>query len=451
MTRTWIKQPLGIWTGGLEKQRASDGLVVEDNRIVELVAAGVTPEHDAVFDASEHVVLPGLINTHHHMYQTLTRAMPTAIDKELFAWLKALYPVWAGLTPTMIRASSTLAMAELLLSGCTTTTDHHYVFPSGHEHAIDTQVEVAASLGMRVVLTRGSMSLSVEDGGLPPKSVVQDEDVILADSQRLIDRYHDADPLAMIQIALAPCSPFSVTKRLMSESASMAKQHGVLLHTHLAESLDENDFCEQTMGCRPLQYVEDCGWGETRAWYAHGVHFDEAEWQRMAASGAGVSSCSHSNMHLASGICPVCEMEAQGVAVGLGVDGSASNDHSNMIQEVRQAFLLQRLKYGSANVGYQDALRWATAGSANLLGRDKLGRIQVGAAADLALFKLDEPRFAGAEDPVAALVLCGATRADAVMVNGEWRVQEGELVDADLGTIMAEQNKAASELRAKLR
>jgi len=444
MTRLWIKNPLAV-----HAENAAGGLVIEGKVIAELVPSGITPLHDAVFDATNRVIIPGLINTHHHMYQTLTRAVPDAIDKELFDWLKTLYPVWAGLTPDMVSSSSTLAMAELLLSGCTTTTDHHYVFPAGHEDAIDRQVKSAAGLGMRVVLTRGSMSLSVEDGGLPPVSVVQDEDTIMADSARLIDQFHDADPFAMTQIALAPCSPFSVTRELMTASAALAKARGVLLHTHLAETEDENGFCEEVFGCRPLDYVEDCGWSETKSWYAHGIHFNSDEIQRLAKAGAGVASCSHSNMHLSSGICSACELESAGVSVGLGVDGSASNDASNMMQEVRAAWLIQRLKYGSGAVSWNDALRWATQGSAALLGRSEyLGRLLPGMAADLALFTLDEPRFSGAGDPIASLVVCGAHKANAVMVNGQWRVLDGELVSADLGEIMDSHQKHAHNLQA---
>lgn len=445
MTRLWIKNPLAV-----HAKDAEGGLVIEGKQIAELVPAGREPHHDAVFDASDRVIIPGLINTHHHMYQTLTRAVPSAIDKELFDWLKTLYPVWAGLTPDMVSSSSELAMAELLLSGCTTTTDHHYVFPAGHEDAIDRQVAAAERLGIRVVLTRGSMSLSVEDGGLPPVSVVQDEDTIMADSERLIDRFHDASPLAMTQIALAPCSPFSVTKGLMIAAAEMARKRGVLLHTHLAETEDENGFCEEVFGCRPLDYVEACGWSETKSWYAHGIHFNDAEIERLARAGAGVSSCSHSNMHLSSGICSACELEKAGVGVGLGVDGSASNDASNMMQEVRAAWLIQRLKYGSGTVSWEDALRWGTQGSARLLGREgSLGALSPGMAADLALFRLDEPRFSGAGDPLAALIVCGAHKADAVMVNGQWRVKGGELVDADLGAIMESHHNYARNLQAR--
>lgn len=444
--RLWIKNPLAIFCD----HDPSGGVVVQGSEIVELVPSGVQPDHDHVYDASQEVLLPGLINTHHHMYQTLTRALPGAVDKELFDWLKHLYPIWAGLDPEMVSISSELAMAELLLSGCTTSTDHHYVFPNGHEDAIDRQIQAAAKLGMRVVLTRGSMSLSVEDGGLPPKSVVQSEDAIMADSERLIARYHQRGDGAMVQIALAPCSPFSVTRQLMKDAAVLAKREGVLLHTHLAETEDENQFCQDVFGCRPLDYVEECGWLDTKSWFAHGIHFDHGEWQRMAKADAGVSSCSCSNMHLASGTCPVCDMEKAGVTVGLGVDGSASNDCSNMMQELRQAWLLQRLKYGSGAVSWRDVVRWGTQGSAGLLGRPDLGRIAVGAQADLALFRLDEPRFSGAGDPMAALIVCGAHRAQAVMVAGQWRVQDATLVDQDLTNIMERHGQAAKRLQAMI-
>src|ERR1700742_2399520 len=269
----WIKNPLGILAEG-----AGGGVVVRDGRVVELVAAGATPATDAaVFDASAHVVLPGLINTHHHFYQTLTRAVPAAMDRELFPWLQALYPVWAGLTPEALELGVTVAMSELMLSGCTTTTDHHYVFPAGLEQSVDIEVAVARRLGLRVLLTRGSMNLSQRDGGLPPDSVVQDEDTILADSERVVARYHQRGEDAMVQIALAPCSPFSVTTSLMRATAVLAERLDVRLHTHLAESEDENRFCEQTHGCRPLDYLEQCGWLNARTWLAHGIFFTPDE------------------------------------------------------------------------------------------------------------------------------------------------------------------------------
>jgi 8-oxoguanine deaminase len=401
-----------------------------------------------VFDASGHTVLPGLVNTHHHFYQTLTRASPAALDRTLFPWLLALYPIWARLTPDSMDAAATVAMAELLLSGCTTTTDHHYVFPAGLENAIDTEIAAAQRLGIRVMLTRGSMNLSQRDGGLPPDSVVQDEDAILADSERLIGRYHDASPGAMVQVALAPCSPFSVTRSLMVATAALAERTGVRLHTHLAETADEEAFCLASFGCRPLDYLEQCGWLNDRTWLAHGIHFDSSEMVRLAKAGTCVTHCPCSNQILASGTCLVCEMEQAGVSVGMGVDGSASNNSSNMIQEVRAAFLLQRSRYGVEKVSHIDALRWATEGSAACIGRSDLGRIAVGMQADLALFAMDELRFSGALDPVAAVVVCGAHRADRVMVGGKWVVEDGAIPGLDMAALLRRHNAAAKALHA---
>ena len=441
MGAVWLRDPLAILAD------APGGVVVRDGRIVQLLGPGEVPaEPHLVFDASRHVVLPGLINTHHHFYQTLTRALPAALDRTLFPWLEALYPVWARLTPEALDAAATVALAELLLSGCTTTTDHHYVFPAGLEDAIAIEADAAARLGIRAVLTRGSMDLSQRDGGLPPDSVVQDRDTILADSERLIGRYHDGAPHAMLQIALAPCSPFSVTTELMRETAALAGQRRVRLHTHLAETADEAAFCQARFRCSPLDYLEQCGWMRPGTWLAHGIHFDQGEIARLAASGVGVTHCPCSNQALASGTCPVCAMERAGVAVGLGVDGSASNDGSNLMQEVRAAFLLQRGVNGIAAVSHRDALRWATEGSAACLGRPELGRIAVGAAADLALFRLDELRFSGAGDPVAALVLCGAHRADRVMVAGRWVVEHGTVPGLEAAELMRRHNAAAAAL-----
>jgi 8-oxoguanine deaminase len=439
----WIKDPLAILATGAER-----GVVVRDGRIVECVAAGAEPASADVvtFDASRHVVIPGLINTHHHFYQTLTRATPAALDRTLFPWLGALYPIWARLTPQALDAAATVALAELLLSGCTTTTDHHYVFPAGLEDAIDIEIAAAGRLGIRTVLTRGSMNRSQRDGGLPPDSVVQAQDTILADSERLIARYHDASPDAMTRIALAPCSPFSVTTSLMTETAALAARTGVRLHTHLAETPDETAFCLATLGCRPLDYLEQCGWLHDRTWLAHGIHFDADEIARLAKAGTTVSHCPCSNQILASGHCPVCDMEAAGLHVGLGVDGSASNNASNMMQEVRAAFLLQRARYGVERVSHRDALRWATEGSAACLGWPELGRIAVGAQADLALFRLDELRFSGARDPLAALVLAGAHAADRVMVAGSWVVEDGAIPGLDLADLMRRHAEAAARL-----
>jgi 8-oxoguanine deaminase len=443
-TALWIKDPLAIMADG-----AARGVVVNDGRIVELVGAGRSPATREVqtFDAGEHVVLPGLINTHHHFYQTLTRAVPAALDCALFAWLRALYPIWARLTPDALDLAMTLAMAELMLSGCTTTTDHHYVFPKGLEDSIDIEVAAARRLGLRVLLTRGSMNLSQRDGGLPPDSVVQDADTILADSERVVARYHENGEGAMVQIALAPCSPFSVTPSLMRATADLAKRLNVRMHTHLSETEDENRYCLDIHKCRPLDYLEDCGWLHDRTWLAHGVHFNADEIRRLARAGTTVAHCACSNQVLASGACPVCAMEDAGVRVGLGVDGSASNNSSNLMQEVRAAFLVQRGRYGAGKVSHRDALRWATKGSAACVGRKDIGEITVGAMADLALFRLDELRFSGASDPLAALVLCGAHRADRVMVGGRWIVENGQIPGLDLADLTSRHSAAARNLQ----
>jgi 8-oxoguanine deaminase len=445
MQAIWIRDPLAILAEGAER-----GIVIRDGRIVELVPAGGQPATADVtaFDASEHVVLPGLINTHHHFYQTLTRALPVAMDRELFPWLQALYPVWARLTPEALDLGVTVAMSELLLSGCTTTTDHHYVFPAGLEDAVDIEVAVADRLGMRVLLTRGSMNRSQRDGGLPPDSVVQDEDTILADSARVVAKHHQRGQDAMVQIALAPCSPFSVTTSLMRATADLADKLDVRLHTHLAETEDENKFCEQIHGCRPLDYLEQCGWLNARTWLAHGIFFNPSEMKRLGKAGTTISHCACSNQILASGCCPVCEMEEAGVGIGLGVDGSASNDGSNLMQEVRAAFLLQRARYGVGQVSHKDALRWATKGSAACVGRSELGEIAVGKAADLALFKLDELRFSGHGDAIAALVLCGAHRADRVMIAGQWRVIDGAIPGLDVADLIHRHSAAARKMQA---
>ncbi|MGX4770275.1 8-oxoguanine deaminase [Bradyrhizobium guangdongense] len=441
----WIKDPLAILADG-----AGRGIVVRGGRIIELVPKGGTPVTTdvAVFDASAHVVLPGLINTHHHFYQTLTRALPAAMDRELFPWLQALYPVWARMTPEALELGVTVAMSELLLSGCTTTTDHHYVFPAGLEESVDIEVGVAKRLGMRVLLTRGSMNLSQRDGGLPPDGVVQDEDTILADSARVVAKHHQRGSDAMVQIALAPCSPFSVTTSLMRATADLADKLDVRLHTHLAETEDENKFCQQMYGCRPLDYLEQCGWLNPRTWLAHGIFFNADEMKRLGKAGTTISHCACSNQLLASGCCPVCEMEEAGVGIGIGVDGSASNDGSNLMQEVRAAFLLQRARYGVSKVSHMDALRWATRGSAACVGRPELGEIAVGKAADLALFKLDELRFSGHGDALAALVLCGAHRADRVMVAGNWAVVDGSIPELDVPELIHRHSAAAQAMQA---
>ncbi len=438
--RLWIKDPLAIVAPGAER-----GIVVQGAVIDEFVGAGREPSRpvDAVFPAGRHVVLPGLVNTHHHFFQTLTRAHPAAINKPLFPWLTSLYPIWARMTPEAFRSAVRIALVELLLSGCTTAADHHYLYPKGLEAAVDLEVEAARELGLRMTISRGSMNLSRKDGGLPPDSVVQDEDEILADSERVLSLFHDRAPGAMTQIALAPCSPFSVTKSLMVKTAELARRFDCPLHTHLCETADEERFCLDLYRCRPVDFLEETGWLDSRVWLAHGIHFNEAEIGRLGQHGVGVCHCAASNMVLASGICRTKELEAAGAPVGLGVDGSASNDASNLMEALRHALMIGRLRYGAEAVTHQDVIRWATEGSARCLNRDDIGRIAPGLQADLALFTLDEPRFAGAHDPVAALVLCGATRADRVMVGGRWRVEDGQPIGIDLARLMAHQREAA--------
>lgn len=441
--RTWIKNPLDC----LDPAYAG-GIVIQNDLIVELIRAGEQPLQavDEVVDAHEHVLIPGLINSHHHFYQTLTRAFPAALNKNLFPWLQSLYPVWARLTPEMIATSTQIALCELLLSGCTTASDHHYLFPNGLEHAIDIQVEQATELGIRVHLTRGSMSLGEDQGGLPPRTTIQTDREILDDSQRLIKAYHQYEDGAMTRIALAPCSPFSVSEKLMRATADLAQELDVRLHTHLAETHDETDFCIKMFGVRPVDYLERVGWLNNRTWLAHGIHFNDEEIARLGKANVGIAHCPSSNMLLASGQCPTIALQEAGCPVGLGVDGSASNDGSNMIGEVRQALLLQRLRYGAEEITHQKAFQWATIGSAGCLGRDDIGEIAVGKQADIALFKLDEIRFAGAGSPVAAILLCGATKADKVMVAGKWRVLEGQIVGVDMNQLMAKQITLAANL-----
>ncbi|WP_102158578.1 8-oxoguanine deaminase [Zhihengliuella halotolerans] len=445
--RLWIKNPLAVFTAN--DLDAGGGLVVCGDRIAELVPAGGQPLQpcEEVYDAGRHVLLPGLINTHHHFYQTLTRAWGPAADVPLFPWLQNLYPVWARLTPDALELAVEVALAELLLSGCTTAADHHYLFPDGLQDAVDIEASVVRRMGMRATLTRGSMTLGEDDGGLPPRSTVQRADVVLADSERLIRAHHEAGPGAVVQIALAPCSPFSVTSEVMVESAALAERHDVRLHTHLAETLDEEDFCREKYGLRTVDYLESVGWLGDRTWLGHGIHFDDAEIARLGAAGTAVAHCPTSNMRLASGTARVLDLEAAGVPVGLGVDGSASNDASNMILEARQALYLQRLRYG-ADVPVTRALGWATRGSAAVLGRTDIGQLAPGMQADLAMFALDGLRFSGSHDPLAALLLCGADRADRVMVGGVWRVVDGAVPDLDVDALTARHSEAARRLVA---
>jgi 8-oxoguanine deaminase len=437
--RTWIKSPMAILADGAE-----GGFVVADGVVAELVASGGAPKApvDATFDASAHVVIPGLVNTHHHMFQTLTRAHPAAINKELFPWLQALFPIWSrNLKPEGFRLASRLALTELLMSGCTTASDHQYLYPPGLDAAMDIQAEEASAIGVRMTLTRGSLNLTEEDGGNAPEGGVQGVDEILA--ERVIARYHDAKPGAMTRVALAPCAPFNVTKRLMVETAQLAERHDCRMHTHLAETRDEVDYCREKFSCRPVDYLEEVGWMNDRVWLAHGIHFNDDEIKRLGRARVGVCHCPTSNMVLASGQCRTKELEAAGSPVGLGVDGSASNDNSNLMEGVRHALMSNRLLYGASAVTHFDALRWATEGSARCLGRDDIGVIAVGKQADVAMYKLDELRFSGAGDPLAALVLCGAHAADRVMVKGDWRVVDGMPVGVDVVRLRREHGAAA--------
>lgn len=416
-------------------------------------SAALPQQADEVLDLRGHLVLPGLINTHHHLYQTLTRAVPAAQDAGLFDWLKTLYPIWARLRPEDIRISTQLGLAELALSGCTTAADHLYLFPNGSR--LDDEIEAAAAVGLRLHAARGSMSLGESDGGLPPDSVVEDAGAILRDSQRVIEAYHDPAPGAHLRVVLAPCSPFSVTPDLMRETAALAADRGVALHTHLAETLDEERFCLERFGHRPLAYAESLDWSGGSVWFAHAVHLDPGEVGRMAAGGMGVAHCPSSNMRLASGVAPVRRMLRAGVRVGLGVDGSASNDGSHLLAEARQALLLSRLGQAvapaiddqAALLSARQALELATRGGAAVLGRPDLGALEPGRCADLIAVRLERLEYAGAlHDPVAALVLCAPVTPDLALVHGRRVVEDGRLTTIDLPPLIEAHNRAARRL-----
>ncbi len=402
-------------------------------------------------DASGCVVIPGMVNTHHHLYQTMFRNVPGIQDAELFPWLKALYPLWRHIQPEDVRTSAQVGLGELLLTGCTLSTDHFYLFPEDQPNEIiDQTVEAARSLGIRFHPTRGSMSRGTSKGGLPPDTVVQDEAEILADCERFADAYHDTAEGAMTRVALAPCSPFSVTPELMRDVAVLARERGLRLHTHLAETLDEENYCLETTGMRPLAYMESVDWIGSDVWYAHGVHFNDAEVALLGSTGTGVAHCPGSNLRLGSGIARVPELTAAGAPVGLAVDGSASNDASDMLAEARLALLVHRIGTGVTRMSALDALWLATRGGARVLGWDELGSLEPGKQADLALFRVDDLAHAGGlHDPVASLVFCtGRQNADTVLVAGEIRVKKGCLVGLDEQELAARQNqRAAAVLR----
>lgn len=422
-------------------------ILLRDNVVESIETANSTARQaDAVIDCSRMVLLPGLINTHHHFYQTLTRNVPGTQDVGLFDWLQTLYPMWGRFTPEAIRVSTQIAIAELLLSGCTTSMDHTYIWPKGAR--VDDQIEVARAMGFRFHASRGSMSLGRSKGGLPPDDVVEDETAILKDTQRVIDAYHDPKPLAMTRIVVAPCSPFSVSEDLMRESIALARCEGVHSHTHLAETLDEENYCVEHFGCRPVELAEKLGWVGDDVWYAHVVNPSPAECDRLGKTRTGVAYCATSNMRLASGIAPIGAFRAAGARVGIGVDGSASNDSSNLMDEVRHAMLLQRVNSTAAALSARDALELATRGGAEVLGRDDIGSLEPGKAADIAGWSIDSLELSGGavHDAVASLVFCRPQRPDLVIVNGEERVRNGELLNFDLQSTVNTANEIAKRL-----
>lgn len=427
-------------------------ILIDGNRIVKLGTSLSAPEGAQVIDASRHVVMPGLVNTHHHFYQTLTRNLPAVQNAKLFDWLVYLYDIWKFLDPEAVYWSSMLALAELAKTGCTLTTDHHYLYPAGFPDDIPSlQFKAAADIGLRFAPTRGSMSRSKKDGGLPPDSTVQDEDSILMHSEETIKRFHDPAPDAMRKVALAPCSPFSVSERLMKQSAALARKYGARLHTHLAETSDEDDYCVQVYKRRPLQVMQDCDFVGPDVWYAHGIFFNDEELDILAKTGTGVAHCPSSNMRLGSGICRVREMLDRGVRVGLAVDGSASNDSSDMLGEARQALLLQRIRYGSAGIKADEVIRVATKGGASILGYEEAGEIREGALADIALFDVMKLEYTGAlSDPVAALVFSGYNHGvDHLIVNGKIVVRNARLTAIDEELIRSNAEQAAQRMYRK--
>ncbi|MCC6146193.1 MAG: 8-oxoguanine deaminase [Anaerolineaceae bacterium] len=439
------------------REISGGGLFIRDGFIEQVGASANLPEEaDVVLDMTDHVVLPGLINTHHHFYQTLTRAIPAAQDANLFNWLKTLYPIWARMTPEDIHISTQTALAELALSGCTTASDHLYLFPNGSK--LDDEIAAAGEVGLRLHASRGSMSLGESKGGLPPDRVVDSEETILKDSVRLIERYHDPRPGSMVQIVLAPCSPFSVTGELMRQSAALARTYYVHLHTHLAETKDEETFCLEKFGYRPLGYMQSVDWVGEDVWFAHSVHVNPEEINVYAREGCGVAHCPSSNMRLASGIAPLWEYLQAGVKVGLGVDGSASNDSSHLLAEARQAMLLARLRAGLLGASLssaeappilaaRQALELATRGGAAVLGRNDIGSLEPGKCADFIAFDLRKLGYAGArQDPLAALLFCHPQNVDLNVVHGKIIVQNGELLTLDLPRQIEKHHRASQRI-----
>jgi cytosine/adenosine deaminase-related metal-dependent hydrolase len=444
-----IRHAALLVTMDAQRREIADGAVFARDGVI--VSVGPTPElpveADVVIDASDQIVTPGLVNTHHHMYQTLTRVVPAAQDRSLFGWLQALYPIWSRLTPEMAHASTQLAAAELMLSGCTTSSDHLYLYPNGTR--LDDTLHAAAEIGLRFHAARGSMSVGVSQGGLPPDAVVEDEAAILRDTQRLIAAFHDPARHAMQRIVVAPCSPFSVSRELMRDAAVLAREHGVSLHTHLAENDHDIAYTREKFGCTPAEYAEQLGWLGADVWHAHCVKLDAAGIALFARTGTGVAHCPGSNMRLGSGIAPIRALRDAGVPVGLGVDGSASNDSGHLLAEARLGLLLQRVGSGATAMSAREMLEIATLGGARVLGRDDIGALAPGMAADLVSLPLDEVGLAGADhDPLAALLFCSVPRVRHSVINGRVVVSDGELTTLETPRLVERQRRLARQLLA---
>lgn len=431
----------------VRREIAGGGVFIRGHTIVSVGLESQLPATaDEVIDCRGKVLLPGLVNTHHHFFQTMTRAVPAAQDADLFTWLRALYPLWARLTPEMLNVSATVAMAELMLSGCTTASDHLYLFPNGSR--LDDTIAAARAIGLRFHACRGAMSLGESTGGLPPDALVETAEAILHDTRRVIETYHDAKRFALLRIAAAPCSPFSVSRELMRETAALARAYGVGLHTHLAESDDDVLWTREKFGCTPAEYAEEAGFTGPHVWHAHCVKLDAPGIALFARTGTGVAHCPTSNMRLGSGIAPVRAMLDAGLHVGLGVDGSASNDSSNLLAEARQALLLQRVGFGVEAMTAREALELATRGGARVLGRDDIGHLAPGMAADVVAFDVEDLAFAGgSHDPLAALVLCAPARADLSIIHGRIVIRDGQLATVDLPPIV-ERHRAMARVLA---
>jgi 8-oxoguanine deaminase len=451
MSKILLKNIYCLMTSAEEKPLVGYDLLMSDGLVLDIAKNLPIPENEQcrIIDCSHHVVIPGMVNTHHHFYQTLTRNLPAVQDAKLFDWLVYLYEIWKYLDPDSVYYSSLLAMGELLKTGCTASTDHHYLYPESFSGDImDIQFNAAETLGMRFSPTRGSMSLSKKDGGLPPDSVVQSGEKIIDDSQRVIEKYHDPSPCAMKKIILAPCSPFSVTKDLMKESAKLARTYGVNIHTHLAETADENDYCLSAHGKRPLALMEECGFIGSDVFYAHGIHFNDEELHLLAETKTQIAHCPSSNMRLGSGICRVTDMLKKGINVALGVDGSASNDTSDMLGEARAALMLQRVRYGSDSVSVSDIFKMATINGANMLNFTNSGKLEKGYNADVAVFDVSGFEYSGSHsDPIAALLFSGYNHGTQyTIVNGKLAVDNGVLVGFDESTLAEKGNQAADRL-----